>query len=103
MNMSIDPLAALVAIALAYTAGLAWLFRVQSVAQMARDGVARVERTRETDKLSFDARLAWRWRDNLEISIVGQNLWDDQHPEFGAGATREEIPRSVFGKVAWSF
>jgi iron complex outermembrane receptor protein len=53
--------------------------------------------------VSFDARLAWRWRDNLEISIVGQNLWDDQHPEFGAGPTREEIPRSVFGKVAWSF
>jgi iron complex outermembrane recepter protein len=53
--------------------------------------------------VSFDARLAWRWGDNLEISIVGQNLWDDQHPEFGAGATREEIPRSVFGKVAWSF
>jgi iron complex outermembrane receptor protein len=53
--------------------------------------------------VSFDARLAWRWRENLEISIVGQNLWDDQHPEFGAAATREEIPRSVFGKIAWSF
>ena len=53
--------------------------------------------------VSFDARLAWRWRENLEISIVGQNLWDDHHPEFGAAATREEIPRSVFGKIAWWF
>jgi iron complex outermembrane receptor protein len=52
---------------------------------------------------SFDARLAWWWKDNLEISIVGQNLLDNQHPEFGAAATREEIPRSVFGKVAWWF
>jgi len=53
--------------------------------------------------VSFDARLAWWWKGNLEISIVGQNLWDNQHPEFGAVATREEIPRSVFGKVAWWF
>jgi iron complex outermembrane receptor protein len=53
--------------------------------------------------VSLDVRLAWWWRDNLEISIIGQNLWDNHHPEFGAGATREEIPRSVFGKVAWWF
>jgi iron complex outermembrane receptor protein len=53
--------------------------------------------------VTFDVRLAWWWKDNLEISIVGQNLWDNQHPEFGAAATREEIPRSVFGKIAWRF
>jgi len=53
--------------------------------------------------ISFDARIAWWWKDTLEISIVGQNLWDNQHPEFGAPATREEIPRSVFGKIAWWF
>ena len=53
--------------------------------------------------VSFDVRLAWWWKNNLEISIVGQNLWDNQHPEFGAAATRQEIPRSVFGKVAWWF
>ena len=53
--------------------------------------------------ISFDARLAWWWKDSLEISIAGQNLWDNQHPEFGPAATREEIPRSVFGKVAWWF
>ena len=52
---------------------------------------------------TFDARLAWWCKGNLEISIVGQNLWDNQHPEFGAAATREEIPRSVFGKIAWWF
>jgi iron complex outermembrane recepter protein len=53
--------------------------------------------------VTFDVRAAWWWKDNLEISIVGQNLWDNQHPEFGAAATRQEIPRSVFGKVAWWF
>src|SRR5206468_7371539 len=52
---------------------------------------------------TFDARLAWRFRRNLEISLVGQNLWDNRHPEFGDPATRQEIPRSVYGKVALKF
>lgn len=52
---------------------------------------------------TFDARLAWWYRGRVEFSIVGQNLWDNQHPEFGAAASRQEIPRSVFGKIAWRF
>ena len=52
---------------------------------------------------TFDARLAWWYKGCLEFSIVGQNLWDNQHPEFGAAATRQEIPRSVFGKIALWF
>jgi iron complex outermembrane receptor protein len=53
--------------------------------------------------VSLDARLGWWCKGNMEISIVGKNLLDNQHPEFGAVATRQEIPRSVFGKVAWWF
>jgi len=53
--------------------------------------------------VTFDVRLAWWWKQKLEISVIGQNLWDNQHPEFGPAATREEIPRSVFGKIAWWF
>jgi iron complex outermembrane receptor protein len=52
---------------------------------------------------TLDLRLAWRPRPNVELSIVGQNLMDDQHPEFGAPATRQEIPRSIYGKVVWRF
>jgi iron complex outermembrane receptor protein len=52
---------------------------------------------------TFDVRVAWRPLNNLELSVVGQNLWDEQHPEFGAPATRQEIPRSVYGRVSWSF
>jgi hypothetical protein len=48
----------------------------------------------------FDARFAWCYKGNLEFSIVGQNFWDNQHPEFGQVATRQEIPRSIFGKIA---
>jgi iron complex outermembrane receptor protein len=52
---------------------------------------------------TIDLRLAWHATRNLEISIVGQNLLDNRHPEFGAIATRQEIPRSVYGKITWQF
>ena len=53
--------------------------------------------------VSLDLRLGWRPTANWEFAIVGQNLLDKQHPEFGAPATRQEIPRSVYGKVTWRF
>ena len=47
-----------------------------------------------------DARVGWLLAGNLELSIVGQNLLHDHHPEYGfPGATRAEIERSVYGKV----
>ncbi|MDB6123716.1 MAG: hypothetical protein JWQ71_2709, partial [Pedosphaera sp.] len=49
-----------------------------------------------------DARLAWQFKNNLEISLVGQNLVG-KHTEFGAAPTRQEIPRSIYGKVTWRF
>jgi iron complex outermembrane receptor protein len=52
---------------------------------------------------TFDARLAWHYKNKLEIAMVGQNLWDNQHPEFGTAGSRQEIPRSVYGKVTWRF
>lgn len=51
----------------------------------------------------LDVRLGWRPISKLEISIVGQNLLHDQHAEFGALPTRQEIERGVYGKVTWSF
>ena len=52
---------------------------------------------------SLDARLSWRPVHNLELAIVGQNLLDKRHAEFGAAAARQEIERSVYGKVTWRF
>lgn len=52
---------------------------------------------------AFDARLGWRVTTNLDLSVVGQNLCDNQHPEFGSAPTRQEIPRSIYGKVSWHF
>jgi iron complex outermembrane receptor protein len=52
----------------------------------------------------MDVRLGWHATKNLEISIVGQNLLHDQHAEAGfPGPAQEQIVRSIYGKIAWSF
>jgi iron complex outermembrane receptor protein len=52
----------------------------------------------------LDARLAWQASNGFEISLVGQNLLHDHHPEYGFPLpTRAEIQRSVYGKVAWRY
>ena len=48
--------------------------------------------------VTFDSRLAWRFK-SLELSVVGQNLLESEHREFGA----RRIPRSVYGKVTWKY
>ena len=56
--------------------------------------------------LTLDLRLAWSPRKNLELAIVGQNLLDNQHPEFAPtfiGTQRAEVERSVYGKVTLRF
>ncbi len=75
----------------------------------------RLERFATTDPRFFDypiggtweldARLAWRPRPNLELSVVGQNLLHAQHPEFIAGVypVPVEVPRSVYGQIRWTF
>jgi len=52
----------------------------------------------------LDVRIGWHVTKNLELSVVGQNLLHDRHPEYGfPSPTREEIKRSVYGKIAWQF
>jgi iron complex outermembrane receptor protein len=53
--------------------------------------------------VELDVRLSWMPVKNLELSVVGQNLLDRQHPEFGFPTSRHEIQRGVFGKVTWRF
>jgi len=50
----------------------------------------------------LDTRLAWEATKNIELSIVGQNLLQAQHPEAGfPGSTQEQIVRSVYGEITW--
>jgi len=71
------------------------------------DGTVRyVDRLPNLDVARYvaaDARLAWRPTEHLELAVVGQNLFDHQHPEFATPALRKKIPRGVFGNVTRSF
>ena len=54
--------------------------------------------------LVMDLRLGWRPNENWELAVVGQNLLDNQHPEFGAASPlRPEVEHGVYGKVTWRF
>lgn len=55
----------------------------------------------------LDVRLAWRPRHWLELALVGQNLVDAQHPEFGPDPNVRtqinEVPRGVYGQITARF
>ena len=56
--------------------------------------------------LAFDVRLGWRPTEQLELSLVGLNLFDDRHPEFAPqvlGTPMREVERSIYGKITWRF
>ncbi|TAL05303.1 MAG: TonB-dependent receptor [Verrucomicrobia bacterium] len=57
--------------------------------------------------ITFDVRLAWQVNDRLQISVVGRDLAESQHAEFGASpvsaAPATEVERSVYGKLTWRF
>jgi iron complex outermembrane receptor protein len=51
----------------------------------------------------LDLRLAWRGWQQMELSIVGQNLLRPHHAEFGPPGQRGEVERGMYAKVAWGF
>ncbi|MDY6971926.1 MAG: TonB-dependent receptor [Thermodesulfobacteriota bacterium] len=56
--------------------------------------------------INLDARLGWKPRKDIELSIVGQNLIDSHHPEFIPeilDTSPTEVERSVYGKITWRF
>ncbi len=58
--------------------------------------------------VSLDMRLAWRPRKHLELAVVGQNLLQAEHFEFGRisdifNTVPTEVPRGVYGTVAWRY
>jgi iron complex outermembrane recepter protein len=53
--------------------------------------------------LTADLRMAWLLRKNLEVAIVGRNLFDNAHPEFRQAALTREVERSVFATFKWNY
>jgi iron complex outermembrane receptor protein len=53
----------------------------------------------------LDLRLGWKPSENLELSLVGQNLTDDRHLEFlpEIGFNSAHIQRAVYGKVNFTY
>jgi iron complex outermembrane receptor protein len=50
---------------------------------------------------AVDARWGWHINRELEFSLVGQNLFDPRHAEWGTAANRAEFARAVFVKLLW--
>jgi len=50
----------------------------------------------------LNLRAAWRLRPDLELGLVGENLLDNRHPEFGANtANRIEVQRQGLLQLRW--
>jgi len=56
---------------------------------------------------TLDARLGWRLRKDLELSLVGQNLLNDHYTEYSQNGGLDELPteveRNIYGKITWQF
>lgn len=50
---------------------------------------------------SLDLRVGWQPRDTFRLSLVGQNLLDDEHEEFGGVLSRGALPRAAYLKAEW--
>ncbi|MBN1909860.1 MAG: TonB-dependent receptor [Pirellulales bacterium] len=54
--------------------------------------------------LTMDLRLGWKPRKDLEIALVGTNLFDEYHPEFGTTVYEPEVTeirRTVYAQMTW--
>lgn len=51
---------------------------------------------------AVDLRYAWRVTPGFEVSVTGRNLFNPEHPEFGAAASRSEIERSALLQLQWT-
>jgi len=52
---------------------------------------------------AVDAHFGWKLRPNLSLSLIGLNLFDGGHPEFGAAPARSEQAREVLLKMVYQF
>lgn len=51
----------------------------------------------------LNLRTAWRPLPQLELGLIGSNLLDERHPEWGRSATRSEVERAVLLEVRWEW
>ena len=75
-----------------------------------KDGNTLIVGKYRTDVKSYftlDARLGWKPTKDLELSLAGQNLLDDKHPEFTKpffiNSIPAEVERGVYAKITYRF
>ena len=53
----------------------------------------------------LDANLGYRISDGVDANLIGQNLLQASHREFGTagGLNAAEVPRAVYGRVTWHY
>ena len=79
-----------------------WVYYVD---ELNKTNVSKTNEATISDYTSFNTRLAWKPRKNLEFSLVGQNLFDNHHSEFSGEniLIETEVERSVYGQVRWNY
>ncbi|HLB87135.1 MAG TPA: hypothetical protein VJK29_05725, partial [Terriglobales bacterium] len=55
--------------------------------------------------VTADMRLGWTVWKGLEVSLIGFNLLDHDHPEFqtGTAVARSELARAFYARIVWSY
>ncbi|MEO8173685.1 MAG: TonB-dependent receptor [Sediminibacterium sp.] len=62
--------------------------------------IDKLPKPRVSGYIGMDVRVAWKLNDIVELSLVGQNLLDNRHPEFiPSSPSPREIQRSIYGKI----
>ena len=80
-----------------------WLRYVDEMPELAVGTLAGV--TAVDSYFSANARLGWRPRKDLELSLVGTNLLGPSHVEYVQETYPfpEQVERGVYGQIKWSF
>ena len=60
-------------------------------------------RSRIPGYVELNSRVAWRYSAHSELAVVGENLLDSSHPEFGPADTRSEAERALRLEWIWSW
>jgi iron complex outermembrane receptor protein len=50
---------------------------------------------------AVDLRYGWNLGKNLELSLIGRNLLDPRHGEYGAATGRSDYERALMVKLVW--
>lgn len=53
--------------------------------------------------VTLNARLAFHPGENWEAAVVGRNLLDARHPEFGGGANQTQVQRGFYAQLTYRF